>query len=123
MSRSRTETHTLPQYPPATTTTTTTTIDTPDVAAEEKTNSLLYSTEESPPIGQCILFAFQHYLVFIGGTIATPLLVVSFMCMEASDTYRGDIVSTIIFVSGIITILQVTFGIRCPPDLTVFIYR
>ncbi|KAK8384920.1 hypothetical protein O3P69_014468 [Scylla paramamosain] len=36
------------------------------------------------------------------------------MCMEPNDPYRGDIVSTIIFVSGIITILQVTFGIRLP---------
>lgn len=128
MARSRADTRTETIAPDNTITTTTTmeftTIDTQDSSPPppeapppplDTTNTkLIYSTEESPPWGHCMLLAFQHYLAFIGGTIATPLLVVSYMCMEPSDTSRGDIVSTIIFVSGLITILQTTFGIRLP---------
>ncbi|KAG0715798.1 Solute carrier family 23 member 2 [Chionoecetes opilio] len=121
MTRSRTETKTTSVsfqslFSTASTTAATTDDDDapPDGTTRTKQLPLLYGTEESPPWPHCLVMAFQHYLVFIGGSIATPLLVISYMCMEASDPHRGDIVSSVIFVSGIITILQTTFGIRLP---------
>ncbi|XP_071528675.1 solute carrier family 23 member 1-like isoform X1 [Panulirus ornatus] len=75
---------------------------------------LLYGIEDVPPWYMCLLFGFQHFLIFVGGTISTPLLIMSYLCMEATDPRRGDLVSTIIFVSGIITILQTSIGIRLP---------
>nr|XP_053641935.1 solute carrier family 23 member 2-like isoform X2 [Cherax quadricarinatus] len=80
----------------------------------EAPGDLLYGVEDIPPWYSCLFFGFQHFLIFIGGTVATPLTVVSLMCMEGSDPRRGDVVSTTIFVSGLITILQSTFGIRLP---------
>ena len=111
-SRGETQTESISTQPSPSSSATPAAAVPPDRATEAEKIPLLYSTEESPPWPHCLLLAFQHYLVFVGTTIATTLLVLSFMCMEASDPYRGDIVSTIIFVSGIITVLQVTFGIR-----------
>ncbi|XP_045604321.1 solute carrier family 23 member 1 isoform X2 [Procambarus clarkii] len=82
--------------------------------AKAPSDDLLYGVEDIPPWYQCLLFGFQHFLIFIGGTIATPLIIISLLCMEATDPRRGDLVSTIIFASGIITLLQATFGIRLP---------
>ncbi|KAG7162188.1 Solute carrier family 23 member 1-like 4 [Homarus americanus] len=75
---------------------------------------LLYGVEDIPPWYQCLLFGFQHFLIFVGGTISTPLIVIKFMCMEQTDHQRGDIISSIIFVSGIVTLLQCICGIRLP---------
>ncbi|XP_069977609.1 solute carrier family 23 member 2 [Penaeus vannamei] len=79
-----------------------------------KKNNLLYLVDENPPWYLTIFFGFQHFLTMIGGTIATPLIVCRFLCMEESDLGRGHLVSTIMFVSGIITILQTTLGVRLP---------
>ena len=50
----------------------------------------------------------------IGGTIAYPLLLMPAMCVEEGDPVRSSVVSTIVFVSGMVTILQTTFGVRLP---------
>lgn len=48
----------------------------------------------------------------IGGTIAKPIILASFLCIEEGDPARGALVSSIIFVSGLVTLLQSTIGIR-----------
>jgi len=48
----------------------------------------------------------------IGGTIAFPLIIVPAMCVEEDDPIKSSIVSTIVFISGMVTMLQTTFGIR-----------
>uniref|UniRef100_A0A0P4WKG5 Uncharacterized protein n=1 Tax=Scylla olivacea TaxID=85551 RepID=A0A0P4WKG5_SCYOL len=58
------------------------------------------------------LFCPQHYLAMIGGTIAKPIILATYLCIEESDPARGALVSSIIFVSGLVTLLQSTLGVR-----------
>lgn len=48
----------------------------------------------------------------IGGTISLPFILTPALCIEEDDPARSYIVSTIIFVSGIVTLLQCTVGVR-----------
>ncbi|KAK4314155.1 hypothetical protein Pmani_014542 [Petrolisthes manimaculis] len=81
---------------------------------EEDDDPLLIGLEEVPPWPHCLLLGFQHFLVFIGGTIAFPLALASFFCLTETDPAKGAIIATLIFVSGIITIVQTTLGVRLP---------
>lgn len=75
---------------------------------------MIYSVDDIPPWHWSLLLGFQHYLTMIGGTIAFPLIIVPAMCVEEDDPVKSSIVSTIVFVSGMVTMLQTTFGIRLP---------
>ncbi|XP_047476819.1 solute carrier family 23 member 1-like [Penaeus chinensis] len=82
---------------------------------EEKLESdLLYTLEEVPPWYMSFFFGFQHYLTMAGGTIAIPFVISPFLCLGEEDPARGALVSTIFFHSGLITLLQTTFGVRLP---------
>ncbi|XP_045129361.1 solute carrier family 23 member 1-like [Portunus trituberculatus] len=75
---------------------------------------LLYGIEDAPPWYLSLFYGFQHYLAMIGGTIAKPIILATFLCIEEDDPARGALVSSIIFVSGLVTILQTTIGVRLP---------
>merc|ERR1712001_2228 len=62
----------------------------------------------------CILLGFQQYLTMFGATVSIPFILCPLLCISENDPARGYIISTMFFVSGIITLLQVTFGIRLP---------
>ncbi|XP_043215564.1 solute carrier family 23 member 1-like [Amphibalanus amphitrite] len=73
---------------------------------------MLYEVDDTPPWYYCIVLGFQQYLTMFGSTVSIPLIVTPAMCMEESDPARGYVIGTILFVSGIVTLLQVTFGVR-----------
>ncbi|XP_053640253.2 solute carrier family 23 member 1-like isoform X1 [Cherax quadricarinatus] len=75
---------------------------------------LIYTLEETPPWYICIFFGFQHYLTMAGGTVVIPIIVASFLCMPEDESARGALVSTVFFHSGLVTLLQTTFGVRLP---------
>ncbi|XP_069175261.1 solute carrier family 23 member 1 [Procambarus clarkii] len=77
-------------------------------------HDLIYSIEDVPPWYLCLVYGFQHYLAMIGGTISKPIILASFLCLEEHNPARGALVSTIIFMSGVITLLQSTIGVRLP---------
>ena len=54
----------------------------------------------------------QHYLTMFGATLTVPFLVCPAMCVEESDPAKAYIIATMFFVSGIVTLLQSTFGVR-----------
>ena len=56
----------------------------------------------------------QHYLTAIGGIISIPLILAGYFCMDKDILGISEVIGTIIFVSGIATFLQTTFGIRLP---------
>ncbi|XP_068218585.1 solute carrier family 23 member 1-like isoform X2 [Palaemon carinicauda] len=95
--------------------------DKPDVAKSrevlvetENKNRLLYTVEDNPPWYTCVVLGLQHYLMMVESTVSIPYLLTPMMCMASTDPSRGAIASTIIFVSGIVTLLQTTFGVRLP---------
>ncbi len=70
--------------------------------------------DDVPPWHMCLFLGMQHYLMMFGATLAIPLIICPRMCIEDDDPAKGNIMSTIIFVSGVVTFLQSTFGVRLP---------
>ncbi|CAG5928256.1 unnamed protein product [Menidia menidia] len=58
--------------------------------------------------------AFDHYLTAFGGIISIPLILAEGLCLQHDSLTQSRLINTIFFVSGICTILQVTFGVRLP---------
>uniref|UniRef100_A0A670XPI0 Solute carrier family 23 member 1 n=1 Tax=Pseudonaja textilis TaxID=8673 RepID=A0A670XPI0_PSETE len=58
--------------------------------------------------------SFLHYLTALGGLVAIPLILSKSLCLEHDTLTQSHLISTIFFVSGICTLLQVIFGVRLP---------
>lgn len=96
-----------------------------DAAADEPTASpppddprrgadMIYGLDSTPPWYLCILLALQNYLTMIGAIVAIPFILTPALCMDDSDPDRGTIISTMIFVTGLVTWFQCTWGCRLP---------
>ena len=48
----------------------------------------------------------------IGAIVAIPFILTPALCMSDSDPDRSNIISTMIFVTGLVTFVQSTFGCR-----------
>ncbi|KAK8398553.1 hypothetical protein O3P69_004011 [Scylla paramamosain] len=83
-------------------------------AERDKPTELLYTLKDRPPWSITIILAFQHCITMICSTVPIPFLVSSLLCLGPSHPMRGYFVSTIIFVSGVNTLLQSTLGVRLP---------
>ena len=59
-----------------------------------------------------ILIALQHYISMFVASLSVPFLLSEAVCMGNDNVGRAELVGTLFFVCGIITILQVLFGIR-----------
>uniref|UniRef100_A0A8C0GKB8 Solute carrier family 23 member 1-like n=1 Tax=Chelonoidis abingdonii TaxID=106734 RepID=A0A8C0GKB8_CHEAB len=77
-------------------------------------STLVYSVTDIPPWYLCILLGIQHYLTALGGLVAIPLILSKELCLQHDPLTQGHLISTIFFVSGICTLLQVLFGVRLP---------
>lgn len=75
---------------------------------------ITYGIDDVPPWYLCIFMALQHYLTMIGAIVSIPFILTPALCMKEDDPARGYIISTMIFVTGIVTYFQVTFGCRLP---------
>jgi len=87
----------------------------PDKATDtgkHKQSDMLFLVDDTPPWYYCLVLGFQQYLTMFGSTVSLPLILTPAMCIDESDPARGYIIGTILFVSGIVTLLQVTFGVR-----------
>ncbi|GAA6224510.1 solute carrier family 23 member 1-like [Lates japonicus] len=67
-----------------------------------------------PPWYLCIFLAIQHYLTAFGGIISIPLILSEGLCLQHDSLTQSRLINTIFFVSGLCTLLQVTFGVRLP---------
>ncbi|TKS73158.1 Solute carrier family 23 member 2 [Collichthys lucidus] len=85
-----------------------------DTSMEGDNNKLAYCVTDVPPWYLCILLGIQHCLTAFGGIIAIPLILSHGLCLQHDGLTQSHLISTIFFVSGICTLLQVTFGIRLP---------
>ncbi|XP_069083663.1 solute carrier family 23 member 1-like [Pleurodeles waltl] len=88
-------------------------------STEEKTDSrpgieLIYSINDTPPWYLCILLGFQHYILAFGGIIAIPLILAEPLCVADDNHVKSQLISTILFVSGMCTLLQTSIGSRLP---------
>ncbi|XP_053318289.1 solute carrier family 23 member 1-like isoform X2 [Spea bombifrons] len=82
--------------------------------ADNDRNKLAYAVTDVPPWYLCILLGIQHYLTALGGLVAIPLILSKDLCLTHDPLTQSHLISTIFFVSGICTLLQVLFGVRLP---------
>ncbi|XP_060947440.1 solute carrier family 23 member 1-like [Limanda limanda] len=83
-------------------------------AEDDDRNKPTYCVTDVPPWYLCIFLAIQHYLTAFGGIIAIPLILSEGLCLQHDSLTQSRLINTIFFVSGLCTLLQVTFGVRLP---------
>ncbi|KAJ6693008.1 NUCLEOBASE-ASCORBATE TRANSPORTER 12 [Salix purpurea] len=71
-----------------------------------------YELRDTPGLVPIGLYGFQHYLSMLGSLILIPLVIVPAMGGTYEDT--SSVVSTVLFVSGVTTLLHTSFGSRLP---------
>lgn len=75
---------------------------------------ITYGIDDAPPWYLCLFMALQHYLTMIGAIVSIPFILTPALCMAKDDPARSHIISTMIFVTGLITFIQSTVGCRLP---------
>ncbi|KAM7277135.1 hypothetical protein ACFE04_019001 [Oxalis oulophora] len=78
----------------------------------EQLQDLEYCIDSNPPWAEAVLLAFQNYILMLGTTVMIPSLLVP--AMGGSDRDKALVIQTLLFVSGINTLLQALFGTRLP---------
>ncbi|KAM6992745.1 solute carrier family 23 member 1-like [Tautogolabrus adspersus] len=81
---------------------------------EENRNKPTYCVTDVPPWHLCGFLAIQHYLTAFGGILSIPLILSEGLCLQHDSLTQSYLINTIFFVSGLCTLLQVTFGVRLP---------
>ncbi|XP_078076162.1 xan_ur_permease domain-containing protein isoform X2 [Mustelus asterias] len=81
---------------------------------KENMNKMAYYVTDVPPWYLCLFLGTQHFLTALGGTVAIPLLLSRELCLQHDHVTQGYLISTMFFVSGMCTLLQVLFGVRLP---------
>ncbi|KAK4440639.1 Nucleobase-ascorbate transporter 12 [Sesamum alatum] len=71
-----------------------------------------YELRDTPGLVPIGLYGFQHFLSMLGSVILIPLVIVPAMGGTYEDT--ADVVSTVLFMSGVTTLLHTSFGSRLP---------
>ncbi|EHA8591174.1 putative nucleobase-ascorbate transporter 9 [Cocos nucifera] len=71
-----------------------------------------YCIDSNPSWGEAIALGFQHYILALGTVVMIPTLLVPLM--GGSDDDKVRVVQTLLFVTGINTLLQTLFGTRLP---------
>ncbi|XP_047336443.1 nucleobase-ascorbate transporter 6-like [Impatiens glandulifera] len=71
-----------------------------------------YCINSSPPLMIAIALGFQHFLVALGTTIFIPTIFVN--QVGGSNFQKVKLIQTFMFVSGVSTLLQSSFGTRLP---------
>ncbi|XP_014234315.1 solute carrier family 23 member 2 [Trichogramma pretiosum] len=85
-----------------------------DKVAESRGSDITYGIDDVPPWYLCLFMALQHYLTMIGAIVSIPFILTPALCMAEDDPARSYIISTMIFVTGLVTFLQSTIGCRLP---------
>ncbi|KAI7726826.1 hypothetical protein M8C21_006625, partial [Ambrosia artemisiifolia] len=78
----------------------------------EQLQDLEYCIDSNPPWPETILLAFQNYILMLGTTVMIPSLLVPYM--GGSNKDKACVIQTLLFVSGMNTLLQTLFGTRLP---------
>ncbi|KAL9967142.1 hypothetical protein ACROYT_G025315 [Oculina patagonica] len=86
----------------------------PRTQKKRRVLGLSYLVDENPPWHVCLLLGFQHYLTMLGGTLAIPFILSGPMCFANNTLAISEVLGTILFVSGLVTFIQSTFGVRLP---------
>jgi len=79
---------------------------------KEQLAGVSFCITSPPPWPEAILLGFQHFIVMLGTTVIIPSALVP--QMGGGNEEKARVVQTILFVTGINTLLQTFFGTRLP---------
>ncbi|KAM5565897.1 putative nucleobase-ascorbate transporter 10 [Rosa sericea] len=79
---------------------------------KEQLPGVQYCVNSPPPWTEAIVLGFQHYLLTLGITVLIPNTIVP--QMGGGDVEKARVVQTMLFLSGLNTLLQSLFGTRLP---------
>ncbi|XP_068433603.1 solute carrier family 23 member 1-like [Clinocottus analis] len=82
--------------------------------SEEDRNKPTYCVTDVPPWYLCMFLAMQHYLTSFGAMTSIPLILSEGLCLQHDSLTQSQLINTSFFAGGLITLLQVTFGVRLP---------
>lgn len=71
-----------------------------------------YCIDSNPSWGEAIALGFQHYVLALGTAVMIPSFLVPLM--GGNDTDKVKMAQTLLFVTGINTLVQTLFGTRLP---------
>ncbi|XP_027929077.1 nucleobase-ascorbate transporter 12-like [Vigna unguiculata] len=77
-----------------------------------RNSHMKYELRDSPGLVPIGVYGIQHYVSILGSLILIPLVMVPAMGGSREDT--SAVVSTVLFVSGMTTLLHTNFGSRLP---------
>lgn len=80
--------------------------------AKEQLPGVDFCLNSSPPWPEAILLGFQHFVVMLGTTVFISSLLVPLM--GGGNVEKAQVIETLLFVSGINTLLQTWVGSRLP---------
>ncbi|KAK7324882.1 hypothetical protein VNO77_28787 [Canavalia gladiata] len=83
-----------------------------DDGFEPRHSHMKYELRDSPGLVPIGVYGIQHYVSILGSLILIPLVIVPAMGGSYEDT--SAVVSTVLFVSGVTTLLHTSFGSRLP---------
>ncbi|KAI3465251.1 hypothetical protein Pfo_021914 [Paulownia fortunei] len=78
----------------------------------EQLPGVQYCINSPPPSLEAILLGFQHYILALGSIVLIPSMLVP--QMGGSDKEKAKVIQTLLFVSGVNTLLHSFFGTRLP---------
>ncbi|KAK1292934.1 Nucleobase-ascorbate transporter 3 [Acorus calamus] len=78
----------------------------------EQLQHLHYCVHSNPSWHETMILAFQHYIVMLGTTVMVSSLLVPLMGGNHGDKAR--VIQTLLFMSGVNTLLQTLIGTRLP---------
>ncbi|WOK92987.1 nucleobase-ascorbate transporter 6-like [Canna indica] len=86
--------------------------DTHPHPVKDQLPNVSYCITSPPPWPEAILLGFQHYLVMLGTTVIIPTILVP--QMGGGNDEKARVIQTLLFVAGLNTLIQTTFGTRLP---------
>ncbi|XP_038061413.1 solute carrier family 23 member 1-like [Patiria miniata] len=95
-------------------------VDTDHVKAETGTrrarplHDLVYGLEDMPPWYTTILLGLQHFMTNFGSNVSTAFILAPYLCISHDPATMAKIIGTLFFITGVVTVLQTTIGVRLP---------
>ncbi|KAK3772632.1 hypothetical protein RRG08_008469 [Elysia crispata] len=77
-------------------------------------DEIIYGIEDNPPWMLSLVLGFQHYLTAFGSTLSVSLILAGPLCIGDDKVGLGELIATTFFMAGVITLMQISFGVRLP---------
>ncbi|XP_070029820.1 putative nucleobase-ascorbate transporter 10 [Nicotiana sylvestris] len=78
----------------------------------EQLKNVQYCVNSPPPLSEGLFLGFQHYILSLGNIVLIPSILVP--QMGGGNDEKAKVVQTMLFISGVNTLLQSLFGTRLP---------